>query len=470
MWCGGCYISDATLPFHVDSLGKDGENGEIDKTETERMKMVWATKLRDPTDFHVARKGDHLVTPFECDLCVFRKLRRTNPKKSNASDRLLLGLIRRMNLDAFWSRETSTVVSNANRAAMSIDHSRMLGLLGPYEDGGGCTLEDHCGYEVAANMLIHSRRAGRHSKNYTQFSAVRKLRSTFGNQVRASGATSSRPWTLVDEGGGYRRLVQDKCGSLWFNRFITGMQKRMGRIWKPNRALSVVQMKDLIRRGNERYEGSENEEDRNIWSSFLVYAALSYVLSLRGSEGFMFDLDSTNRHRDRNDGSYLTIGLMGKVKGETQDRCHLLPVVNITGSGINVKYLLDRHLALKRRQGLERGPGISNTKGEIMNSNEIDERLVELLEDMYDEDSTSFPAQVDSKEKISEGYHCFRTFRRTSDTQALNRGVSGDDIDVVNRWEKLEKTGRNDNMGPMKQHYAEFELLIDPFKRYGGSM
>ena len=58
--------------------------------------------------------------------------------------------------------------------------------------------------------------------------------------------------------------------------------------------------------------------------------------------------------------------------------------------------------------------------------------LIEILEDLYEDDPNEFLSEVNSKEKLGDAYHCFRTFRRTSDTQALNAEVGGEDIDIVN--------------------------------------
>jgi hypothetical protein len=56
-----------------------------------------------------ARDGDHLLTPFQCDLCMFRNLQHRNPIPQNHQDDLLLCCIRRANLDAMWGRESHTV-------------------------------------------------------------------------------------------------------------------------------------------------------------------------------------------------------------------------------------------------------------------------------------------------------------------------------------------------------------------------
>jgi hypothetical protein len=45
------------------------------------------------------RNGDFLVTPFQCDLCIFWNLHKRNPIATPQDD-LLLCCIRRINLDA----------------------------------------------------------------------------------------------------------------------------------------------------------------------------------------------------------------------------------------------------------------------------------------------------------------------------------------------------------------------------------
>jgi hypothetical protein len=58
-----------------------------------------------------------------------------------------------------------------------------------------------------------------------------------------------------------------------------------------------------------------------------VYSVITYVVSLRGSEGFLLDLGGLNLPKldENQDTKYFIIPLMGKVKGEHHNRCHLLP-------------------------------------------------------------------------------------------------------------------------------------------------
>ena len=98
MWCGKCYTSTNNLKFHIHRA-----RVEEDDAEQERMNARWKKKHK-ATEFLEARDGDHLIIPFECDLCVFVKLKGRYPTKSSKEDRKLAACIRRINLDAFSSR------------------------------------------------------------------------------------------------------------------------------------------------------------------------------------------------------------------------------------------------------------------------------------------------------------------------------------------------------------------------------
>jgi hypothetical protein len=64
-------------------------------------------ELVDPSEssrFKEARAGNHLMTPFQCELCHFRNIMARNLVMSHAKDRAILEFSRQANLDAFWCR------------------------------------------------------------------------------------------------------------------------------------------------------------------------------------------------------------------------------------------------------------------------------------------------------------------------------------------------------------------------------
>jgi hypothetical protein len=129
----------------------------------------------DGRAFHYARNGDHLLVSFECDLCVFSKIRPgERPRESNECDSLLMAAIRQVNLGSFWSRATSTVDGTrqllVNRGLLL---SRMVGLTGPYCKPGPMPLEDHRGYKVAVQMVLDSLGRGNYHDDHKQFDTIR---------------------------------------------------------------------------------------------------------------------------------------------------------------------------------------------------------------------------------------------------------------------------------------------------------
>jgi hypothetical protein len=108
--------------------------------------------------FRSGRNGDDLLMSFECDFCVFEKLfGRDTWTGFGEGCHFAMACIRRVNLDACWSRASSTVQANTYkvREGLSISH----------EDGDDRSISkpwslylrhDHCGYEVAIQMVVAS--------------------------------------------------------------------------------------------------------------------------------------------------------------------------------------------------------------------------------------------------------------------------------------------------------------------------
>ena len=203
---------------------------------------------------------------------------------------------------------------------------------------------------------------------------------------------------------------------------------------------------------------------------FSAYAVVCYVASLRGVEGFLLDLAGLIRYWRPERKEYVIIPLLGKIKGESNDAAHLIPCVPVTSSGIDMKYVLERLIKAKESLGLRDGPAISEETGKLLESREIDDMLTELLINCYHEDRNLFPVDVDTEDKIRDNYQCFRTFRRTSDTRALEKKVSESDVDIVNRWKTLETDEGSRPGRPMRQHYAQLDLLMKHFLQYTFAM
>jgi hypothetical protein len=467
MWCGKCYTS-APLPNFFTA---DPDNLFGERDEETRLISGWKPKRSDQGRYRTARDGDDLLVAFECDFCVFRKVYNRPPNPVSTVDQFGMSCIRRTILDAFWSRSRATVVSNTSRFREIVRKSQSLGFEPPYSSPGPLPPHDHCGYKVAILMVAKSLEPGRHSESHMQWDTVRKLRAAYSNQIRAAAVSNSTTLTLSDnKGTGYERVTVDPCGSLWFNRFMTGCKNRMGQDCRPNRAISSGLMAQLLRACEERSVESEVLEEQERWVMAGAYFCFCFVLSLRSTEGLMTDLQGLIKYRGAST-DFVIIPLKGQVKGESHTRHHLLHCVNITDSGINVRSWVRRLMAIHLLRGRVEGPAfVDPTTGSQSSSMDLNDLFMELMVDIYDTHRPLFGVDVYSSADVVDKYHVYRSFRRGSESQAVAKRVDESDRYVVNRWKKKEAAGTKKANLPIDQHYVDISLVKDAFLRYTQAM
>ena len=139
-----------------------GDQPQVEEEDEDRILSGWKPRKADVGRFVSGRDGDDLLEPFDCDHCVFGKLfGRDSDVSRFLKDTFAMGCIRRVILDAFWSRARSTV-------AASLVLSRRMGMRGPYENPGPLPSYDHCAYEVAVQMVASSLEKGRYASTHKQ--------------------------------------------------------------------------------------------------------------------------------------------------------------------------------------------------------------------------------------------------------------------------------------------------------------
>ena len=161
---------------------------------------------------------------------------------------------------------------------------------------------------------------------------------------------------------------------------------------------------------------TDNKENKHGWTVFVTYHAVSYVISLRGSEGFLLDLGTLRKLRERATKEYFWLSLLGRLKGEKVEKELNIPCSNITSSGINIRRTVYQLIEEKEMLGSTNGPAISDTKGTMLTTTEIDQMLQYILEKLYQEDAALFPPDIRSTADIVGAYHCFRLLQRALDT------------------------------------------------------
>lgn len=105
-WYSPCYRVSDTDNFHINMPQDSSGCVQVKKGDEDRFKY--------------ARGGDHLITTFQCDTCLFFLLKRRIPINDNLKDNLFLRCMRRVSLDAMWSSAPVTVNSTRREVNKSI--------------------------------------------------------------------------------------------------------------------------------------------------------------------------------------------------------------------------------------------------------------------------------------------------------------------------------------------------------------
>ena len=349
--------------------------------------------------------------------------------------------------------------------------SAALELSGPFPDYGPYPPFDHCGYEIALNMVMASLKSGKHADDHLQFNTIRKIRTAYSNFIRAAPFSYAYPWVVGDgEGKNFQRLATDPCGTLWFHRFLEGCKKRMGQDWRPDQAVTPVIMLALLTHLDSLIVNSPDAHTTYTLRMAGAFYAVAYVLSLRGPEGLLLDLEGSLKERNRALTQYIVVALWGKIKEEHHEQSHLLLSVNRTGSGLEVRQWIDQAVLLAHASGRSRGPLMLDKLGKKITSAKLNEIFHEALISLFRAGEVAFPSVIKTEEDIRERFNIFRSMRRGSDTRAHEEQVSESDINIVNRWKAERKAGTQKPGLPMPQMYTDPALLLKPFLRYTAAM
>ena len=166
-WCAICFHQDPLVKFPVLGV-KDLDNSLVDE----------GFLIEDDlTRFMLARDGDHLMTPFQCENCHFFNMRSRPRKHGLPADDLLAICIRRATIDSFWSRERTTVSSNLRLAKRYLVDQEALGSeLNGLPSRGPYPHDDVWGMNIACGILLKSLDKGRNAE-LVQYETIRRLRS-----------------------------------------------------------------------------------------------------------------------------------------------------------------------------------------------------------------------------------------------------------------------------------------------------
>ena len=457
-WCHGCYNleDDGTFP--------------IRRPTDEQDYMVILEK--DRTRFLFGRAGDHLMTQFQCDECHFQNLKGRNSQDST-SDALLLKYIRRANLDACWARESGTVNNTRREIAGIRTRAASLGIGEILPKMGPLPVEDIQGMGLACCMLMRSLDEGR-NESTIQYTTVLKMKTAFANMYRVSVHSSERSVIAKDLTKLYTST--SPTHSEWFERFQKGLHERMGDKVKQDLGISIELLKKLMARYENRWVAAgANRRAQQITLFPAVFCIVAFCCALRGEEVPMMSLGGIAEHLEaavNHNTPHVVIALVGRFKNETSEQNHLMPIVFQTDSGLEPGKWIVRMVQWYAEIGINTGwvfrkgeirQGAQSVKGR---QSDVEYDILSEIVNIQKESNGIVGVNVD----VFDEYGLSRSFRRGSDTHAINCMVDTADIERNNRWRSVESSKAKQPKLRMIHHYTEVSLLLPSLLRYSKAL
>ena len=460
-WCGKCYTQWDKDAFPV-LAPRDLEEALMDDAQME--------EDDDPMRFKEGREGDHLLCSFQCDACHFLNIQSRLPDMENPTDELLLMCIRRANLDAFWSRERTTVSQNRREGLRFVTICQTLGLSvdDAYPPRGPFRVEDSVGMKLACAMLVRSLDSGKNAKT-VQFDTMRKLRSHMSNYSHACpGGTGA---TFVGEDSNASTLSLAVTNTPWFRRFIRGCHRRMGDVWLPDRPVLIPEIKGALEILEDDWAVCASDPTGRITAGLTACLIISgFFAALRGEEIVRIDVGAMISHWAESfnykEAPHVPLMLVGRFKREIGEKVFTQPLAHVSASGITIMIWFWRTLDLLRQHGKGTGPLFRNEKNKRASVADLDILLHAILKRVQ----MKWPNLIPDHVKVHEEYSSLRSFRRGATAEAQNAGIPEEIIQANNRWRKHCRSRGSTPSMSMMERYTDAKANVKALIRFSGGL
>ena len=274
------------------------------------------------------------------------------------------------------------------------------------------------------------------------------------------------------------RMTSCPSQSAWFSDNMRGVEDRMGYETRANKAVpigAIVEMLDMIKEDAET--APTLEEANELWK-LGACVAVATAGSLRGHEVFYTDLASMRKHlhlgrngrmprdptkeTDLDKAPHVMLCLMGKFKGETGHRYHMIGLASETKSGIAVRWWIEQLIRARAREGHVKGPAFGTKDGKLASQATYDEGFRHYLKRVQKETS----GLISPDEDIDAYYGLSRTPRKSAQQRARNANLGSDVQDAMNRWRTIESAGARKPRMKMRDHYSDARYMLPVTWRY----
>ena len=121
-------------------------------------------------------------------------------------------------------------------------------------------------------------------------------------------------------------------------------------------------------------------------------------------------------------------------KGGDGDHMHLLPLINVTQSGIRIRFWLDRLVDLLKAEVSNNFPELFYEEGYMLSSSAIESVFHPILEEIQDYRDRSLAYSINIGVDAREHYQCNHYFHRGAENQAMDDVLENSVINFVCRW------------------------------------
>ena len=206
-----------------------------------------------------------------------------------------------------------------------------------------CPLEDTMGIGIAVCLLQHSLDKERY-RDTLQFETVCKLRSTYSNIWHASRQT------LITS-------VMVRYLKNTFERFVTGMHKRMEDKVHQDQEVTLVVIYKLIDGLERDFLARKREEDRKgLVDQYIFILAVSLAALRRRRVSWYWERQELILWRSENTKlSHVVLPLRERFKGETGGTFHFVVVTAKSGSGLKIGLWTERGIASQEKRSVTQG-------------------------------------------------------------------------------------------------------------------
>ncbi|KAG7368517.1 hypothetical protein IV203_031260 [Nitzschia inconspicua] len=386
-----------------------------------------------------------------------------NPSILVEADKEIEQLIIRATLDAFWSRESSTVRGNLAGALRMEKTNDRLGMPSTSPPMGPYPLRDAWGMQCALNILDRSMDAGLYEEK-VQYETFRKMRSV------ATNITQAGVGAMDDVVGAYERsrvwISKVPTHSFWFStRFMVGLHKRHGEIIKQDWPLPIEVLHAVGKLLESQWRRTSDKGEQKRCEEMGVWFTAGFCAALRGEEMLQIELAGmANSLKFMKDEAtpHFCLRILGRTKGNQLSGANFdLPCVATTaGTNLRPGRWIERLVKTIHDEG--------RYTGRLFQRKLLPSRLFEFEDDFFTllerVQATTDLIREDLDLRDEAGIS--RTIRRGATDHAVNMGVADNLIRAMNRW-RSEIRSKDSGVGhTMIDRYTTLTSLKPTFLRY----